>query len=133
MNSDCIFCTLYNRKTNIIYETNRIFILVDRYPLASKHLLIIPKIHHSYFHQYSSENLSDVLETTKYLVERFSFKEYNLLQNNGNHQSIFHIHFHIIPFVSEYECLVIDWKTILPSDEDYAKKVKKAKAKVSNN
>lgn len=129
---NCIFCTLYKNKSNVIYETEHVFVLVDRNPLASGHLLVIPKVHRAYLHLHNSEELSDALRAVKYVVERFGFKEYNVLQNNGNHQSVPHVHFHVVPCISEYERLRIDWKTIILSNDEYAKRVDEAKERLSN-
>lgn len=132
MDRNCLFCTVYDKKINIIYETDNIFVLLDKYPLSPGHLLVIPKVHHSYLHLYEPEELSDVFKTIKYLVEKFGFEKYNLLQNNGNHQSILHVHFHIIPFISENERLRINWITTTLNDEEYIKKVEEAREKLSD-
>ena len=127
----CIFCTLYENKTNIIYETEGAFALMDRFPLSKGHFMVIPKTHHPSFHHYESKDLEDVLPTIKYLVERFGIEKYNILQNNGNHQGVFHAHFHVIPCVSDNECLRIDWETIKISDEDYSALVEQARTNIS--
>ncbi|KAG5860460.1 histidine triad nucleotide-binding protein [Encephalitozoon hellem] len=127
----CIFCMLYQKGTNVIYETDKTFVLMDRYPLSKGHFLVIPKMHHAYFHEYKPEELSDILGIINHLVQKFGLTRYNILQNNGNHQGVFHVHFHLIPFVSESERLKIDWKTMSPSDEEYSEIVREARLKAS--
>ncbi|AFN83453.1 Hit-like hydrolase [Encephalitozoon romaleae SJ-2008] len=127
----CIFCTMYQKGNNIIYETAKAFVLMDRYPLSRGHFLVIPKAHHAYFHEYEPEELSDILGTINHLIQKFGIEKYNILQNNGNHQAVFHVHFHLIPFVSSSERLKINWETMSLSDEEYSEIVKEAKLKAS--
>ncbi|CAD26344.1 HIT FAMILY PROTEIN [Encephalitozoon cuniculi GB-M1] len=128
----CIFCTLYRKGANIIYETDRLFALIDRYPLSKGHFLVIPKAHHPYLHNYKPEELSGVLDTIRHLVQKFGFERYNILQNNGNHQEVFHVHFHVIPFVSADERLMINWKAKSVSDKEYSEMVEEARLRVSS-
>ncbi|ADM11967.1 Hit-like hydrolase [Encephalitozoon intestinalis ATCC 50506] len=128
---ECIFCTLYQKDANIIYETDTSFVLMDRYPLSKGHFLVIPKAHHPYFHQCRPEELSDVLGVIGHLVKKFGLEKYNILQNNGNHQSVSHVHFHVIPFVSSSERLKISWEAKPISDNEYLEEVQEAKLKIS--
>lgn len=128
----CIFCRLYREKTNIVYETETVFVLVDRNPLATGHLIVVPKVHRPYFHMHTPEELCEVLEVVRHLVGRLGLEKYNLLQNNANHQSILHVHFHIIPFVSENERLRISWETIPLSNEEYSKRVAETRRMLSD-
>lgn len=129
---NCVFCTLHKQGTEIIYETDKTFVLVDRYPLSRGHFLVIPKVHQPYFHLHKPEELSDVLETIGYLVRRFGLEKYNILQNNGNQQSVFHVHFHVIPAVAADERLKMAWDTKQISDEEYSARVKEAMSQVSS-
>lgn len=126
----CIFCTIHKEKKSVVYETEHVFVLVDRYPVATGHLIIIPKIHRQSFHLHEPEELADVLKTARHLVDRLGITEYNILQNNGNNQGVFHVHFHIIPCVSESECLQINWTTISIGDEEYARQVEETRTRL---
>ncbi|KAH9410977.1 putative HIT domain-containing protein [Ordospora pajunii] len=128
----CIFCTLYEKKINIIYETEGAFALLDRNPLSTGHFMVIPKTHHPSFDQYELKDLEDVLPMIKHLIERLGIKKYNILQNNGNHQGVFHVHFHVIPYVSDNERLRIDWETMEVNDDDYSALVEQARSKASD-
>ncbi|KAM0673651.1 Adenosine 5'-monophosphoramidase [Gurleya vavrai] len=107
--STCIFCELYKSNKNIIYENNSLFVIIDAYPLTHGHILIIPKKHTTFFHKLSIEDLNEILPTIQKIVKKLNLKKYNLLQNNGHIQSVNHVHFHIIPYVDQNECLKISW------------------------
>ena len=116
----CIFCTIYeSNKSNILFESENSFVIVDRYPMSKGHLLVIPKVHRSYLHEYKKEELSDVLDIYIKMVNKYNIKRYNLLQNNDNYQSVYHVHFHIIPCNSELERLKIDWTHIKMDDSEF--------------
>ncbi|KAM0676440.1 hypothetical protein GVAV_000407 [Gurleya vavrai] len=107
--SICIFCELYKANKNIIYENNSLFVIIDAFPLTHGHILIIPKKHVTFFHELSIEELNEILPTIQKIVKKLNLKKYNLLQNNGHIQSVNHVHFHIIPYVDQNECLKISW------------------------
>jgi histidine triad (HIT) family protein len=128
----CPFCVIYEKKLGILYETENVIVIADRYPLSDSHLLIIPKAHKEFLHLYGEDELSDVLAVTKRLVTKLKLEKYNVLQNNGHIQSVPHVHFHLIPFNSVHDCLRIDWRAKSPSDERYEEIVEELKGKLDS-
>lgn len=121
----CIFCSIYeNSKDNILYETPLTFCILDKHPIAKGHLLVIPKKHRSFLHEYEDNEIEDTLQTIKLLCKTLGLLKYNILQNNGNYQSVFHVHFHVIPSVDDNNRLTIQWNTLDVSDVEYNGMVK---------
>ena len=110
--STCLFCSIYASKSNILYENESCFVLLDINPLSHSHLLVIPKKHGECLHDYNQEDLLDVLPTIQKIVNRLGLRKYNVLQNNEHLQSIKHVHFHIIPALDAVNCLKIDWSPV---------------------
>lgn len=117
MSERCIFCDLYAKNINILYKNEKVFILLDIRPLSHGHLLVLPVKHGEFLYDYQEEDLSDIMPTILKVVKLLNIKKFNILQNNGNMQSVPHVHFHIVPCVDENNRLKIDWKTVdIPSD-----------------
>ncbi len=96
----CIFC---NIPDNIIYETNLLYAMYDKYPVSKGHVLIIPKEHvKNYFE--ASDILRKEIDIAIFKLKEILDKEYNpdgynIGINNGitAGQTIFHLHVHLIP------------------------------------
>ena len=62
------------------------------------------------------------------MLEAVGVKDFNILQNNGANanQSVFHVHFHIIPKMQNGDGLNVQWKPgELPSKTDLAQRISK--------
>ncbi|KAI5171249.1 histidine triad (HIT) family protein, partial [Pancytospora epiphaga] len=92
----CLFCQLQSNKENIIYEDESLYVILDRFPLSNRHLLVIPKNHYEFFHLCPEDIVSAMALKARELVITLKMEKYNLLQNNGNCQLIRHSHLHII-------------------------------------
>lgn len=129
----CIFCDIYEKnKNSIIYETDKCFVILDRFPMSKGHFLVIPKVHHSFFHEYNYEDVSDVLKVAHYIIKKLKFEKYNILQNNGNFQGVMHVHFHVIPFEDDEKRLKIEWKTLDIDEKKYSDEIGYFKRLVNN-
>lgn len=86
-----------------VYEDELVFAFLDINPFSSGHTLVVPKEPARTLDQLSDESagaLGRVLpRISKAVLEATGAKEFNVLQNNGQNafQSVFHVHFHIIP------------------------------------
>jgi histidine triad (HIT) family protein len=86
----------------IVYESEEVIAIKDKYPVAPVHLLIIPKKEYKDIQSIPShemEVLKEIVTVAQQLAEEFDVVEgYRLLTNNGAPagQSIFHLHFHLI-------------------------------------
>ena len=103
--NDCIFCRILSGKIPAyrVSESDETLTILDAFPMANGHVLVISKTHKEYFHQLEKEILKDIITECQNICEilskKFKMKEYNLMVNNGTSagQSIPHVHFHIIP------------------------------------
>ncbi|EJW05208.1 hypothetical protein EDEG_00063 [Edhazardia aedis USNM 41457] len=93
----CIFCKIINDKVGLLYETDRLVVILDKFPLSYGHLLVIPKSHCRFYHEMDDMDLKEIACTIKKIVKTCGFEKYNVLQNNKHIQSVYHVHFHIIP------------------------------------
>jgi histidine triad (HIT) family protein len=99
----CIFCKIVSKDipTEFVAETANTLAFWDISPLASVHLLVIPKQHHRDVVKLTQEApgvLAELLETATDLAERYTNGSFKLQFNTGAEagQTVFHAHAHII-------------------------------------
>ena len=86
-----------------IYEDGEVIAFLDINPFSYGHTLVVPKEPAKTLDKLSEESaeaLGRVLpKISKAILEATGAEEFNVLQNNGPnaYQSVFHVHFHIIP------------------------------------
>jgi len=86
-----------------LHDSQYFFIVPDKYPVSSGHLLIITKEPRLDFFDLSDEEkkeLPDLITTAKSLIEeKYSPTGYNIGMNCGASagQTVFHFHCHVIP------------------------------------
>ncbi|MBN1357108.1 HIT family protein [bacterium] len=101
MTRTCPFCDVQSGE--ILFKNELAMVLIDQYPVARGHLLVVPKRHFgSYFDAIEAEIAAIhrlILKSREYLENRFNPKGYNIGVNVGRiaGQSIFHMHVHVIP------------------------------------
>lgn len=101
---ECVFCRIVRKEIgDIIYETETHIVIADINPVSVGHLLVIPKCCADPLHMLSDEILRDGLVLIKKIVLALGLKRYNVIQNNGHLQSVYHVHYHIIPYNEEDE------------------------------
>ena len=121
MTENCIFCKIY-KSGNVLFENKHLFLVSDIGPLAKGHLLLIPKIHCQFLHELSDEVLEAILPTLKMIITKLGYEKYNILNNNGHIQSVFHVHFHLIPANDIDDQLSINWERT-KIESDYSEKL----------
>ena len=102
---NCIFCriTAGEIPSNVIYEDDDFKVILDIAPAAKGHAIILPKKHFADIFELDEDTAKKVLVVAKKvaaaLKKELNCDGLNLLQNNGQAagQSVFHIHFHLIP------------------------------------
>ena len=86
-----------------VYEDKMVFAFLDINPWSPCHTLVVPKEPAVTLDALSSESsaaIGAVLpKIAKAVLSVSGAKDFNILQNNGAaaYQSVFHVHFHIIP------------------------------------
>ncbi|MFZ5835259.1 MAG: HIT family protein [Pseudomonadota bacterium] len=107
MSSDanCIFCKIVRGEMDAIklYETAEILAFMDIMPQSPGHCLVIPKKHAPNLHEVSADDAATLIRATRHLAGAVNTAlkpdGIGVYQFNGSAagQTVFHIHFHIIP------------------------------------
>ena len=86
-----------------LYEDELVIAILDINPFSPGHTLIIPKEAAETLDKLSTKSASAIgailPKLSRAILDITGAKEFNVLQNNGvnAYQSVFHVHFHIIP------------------------------------
>ena len=102
---DCIFCKIINGETacHKIYEDDFVIAFLDTANDIYGHTLVVPKKHVQDVTSCDVTTLTKIIETCKkigtHYVEDCGFDGVNVFNASGKaaEQSVFHLHFHIIP------------------------------------
>jgi diadenosine tetraphosphate (Ap4A) HIT family hydrolase len=101
-NSDCPFCKLDSDR-KLIFESETVYAIYDKFPVNAGHVLIIPKKHCPDYFQLTFEEQSDcILMLNKVREEvnnQFNPDGFNVGINVGEKagQTVNHVHIHLIP------------------------------------
>jgi len=104
--SRCIFCKIVEGKepASVVYEDEAFLALMDAYPLAPGHCLVIPKKHVERLDELSTSERNRLFEIGHAIVEAqkacgYGLEGTNLLLNDGKaaNQTVPHAHLHLIP------------------------------------
>ncbi|MAF24280.1 HIT family protein [bacterium] len=102
---DCIFCKIIAGEvpTTKVYEDEDVFAFLDIAPVNPGHTLVIPKEHVENIGKASDDQINSTLTVVRKLapsiVKASSAQGFNVNTNSGAAagQSVFHLHFHVIP------------------------------------
>ncbi len=103
--NDCIFCKIVNGEIPCykIYENDKALAFLDIACDAYGHTLVVPKKHFTNVLDCDKEYLDAVIEAvgvvSRHYAEDCGFDGVNVFNASGKaaEQSVFHLHFHIIP------------------------------------
>jgi ATP adenylyltransferase len=105
---DCIFCDAVARnqdeETLLVYRGNRAFVILNRYPYTSGHVMVVPYVHVAELHLCEPGTLQEIMDLAQKL-ETIYRKEYkpdgmNLGMNLGRAAGAGvagHLHLHMLP------------------------------------
>jgi histidine triad (HIT) family protein len=108
-----------------IFEDDLVFAFLDINPFSPGHTLVVPKEAARTLDKLSNESaeaLGRVLpRISRAIMRATGAEEFNVIQNNGPNafQSVFHVHFHIIPKMEDGRGLSFPFKST-PIDHDEA-------------
>lgn len=105
MKDNCIFCKIVKGEipSFTVYEDETFKVILDRFPAAPGHILIIPKEHYNDLFDLPEEVASKLYPLVKKLAaqvkEVVNADGINIVQNNGEAagQTVHHFHLHIVP------------------------------------
>ncbi len=100
---DCIFCKIISGeiKSKFLKETSSSVSFLDAFPLATGHVLVIPKNHHQKIQDMSNEENTDLFSLVHQMVSNVDKITGSTLVaiHNGKDagQEIPHVHVHLVP------------------------------------
>jgi len=100
---DCIFCKIISGeiKSKFLKETKHSVSFLDAFPLATGHVLIIPKNHHEKIQDMSIEENTDLFTLVHQMISNVDEITGSTLVaiHNGKDagQEIPHVHIHLVP------------------------------------
>lgn len=105
MQENCIFCKIIAGEipSATVYEDGDFKAILDIFPAAKGHVIILPKRHNADIFELEEELAAKALlvarKIAKALKAELNCDGINMLQNNGEAagQTVFHYHIHLIP------------------------------------
>lgn len=105
MQNNCIFCRIIAGEipSATVYEDEDFKAIMDIFPAAKGHVIILSKRHAANLDELDDETASKALLVARKLAKAIQAElqcdGINLLQNNGEAagQTVFHFHMHLIP------------------------------------
>ncbi|OGC38057.1 hypothetical protein A2V54_00280 [candidate division WWE3 bacterium RBG_19FT_COMBO_53_11] len=125
----CLFCDIYQNKTEpIFYENEHFYARFDNFPASPGHCEIVSKRHVVSFFELTAEEAPFLLEANKeakkIIDEKFHPDAYNIGVNDGEAagRTIHHLHIHLIPrYSGDMENPRGGVRHIIPGKGDYTK------------
>lgn len=122
LTDDCVFCKIIRGEIPCfkVWEDDRTLAFMDINPVATGHALIIPRFHTPNIYEAPEEwlgpTLGSVSRVARAVRDEVKPDGINILQANdkGAAQSVFHIHFHVIPRILD-DGLTMNWDMV-PGD-----------------
>ena len=104
----CVFCYAQNSPNGldnlIIYRGEHAYVILNRYPYTSGHLMVVPFIHKPNLDDFSPETRTEMIELTARCIhilrENYMAQGFNVGANIGSAAGAGipkHFHFHIVP------------------------------------
>ncbi len=102
---ECVFCRIIRNEAEaaIVYENEEHVCIMDRYPIAKGHMLVMPRKHYPDLFTMPLSEAGRMFTLAADLgcvvVKTLKADGLNIGQNNGAaaNQIIFHVHIHVIP------------------------------------
>lgn len=101
----CIFCKIAKGKMPCykVYENKKVIAFLDINPAVKGHTLVVPKKHYENVFDCKDKILAEVIKVVQkisiHYKEKLGCSGVNILNASGQsaEQSVFHLHFHILP------------------------------------
>ena len=107
-NEDCVFCHILaesdDTKNLVLYRAEHSFVILNRYPYNTGHLMIVPNQHNASIDELDSQTLHEMMEllsqAVSILKKVYNPQGFNIGANLGSAAGAGiaeHVHFHIVP------------------------------------
>lgn len=103
MIKDCAFCRIISNEdfSYKLFENEKVLAILDKYPINTGHILILPKVHADTLVDISNDIVIEMMNMSKKIIrilaEIFNIDGYTIMQNGGNFCDFGHFHLHIVP------------------------------------
>lgn|SRR5574344_502417 len=131
-NKDCIFCKIINGEcpSYKIFENEYVYAFLDISKDCYGHTLVVPKKHFENIFDCDEKYLTETIKAVKLISQHYKdmgFKAVNIINASGKEaqQSVFHLHFHILPRMNETEFNA--FPKLSGTDIDFEKQMEKLK------
>ncbi len=132
--NNCLFCAIIegSQPSIKIYEDEKTIAILDIFPIAKGHTLIIPKAHSDTLYDISVEDAQaiggTVSRVTKVVKQVLKCDGVNVYQGNEKAamQEIMHVHFHVIPRFEDDGIVFLAQKSELKEDPNLIAQLQKA-------
>ena len=112
-----MFCKLVQKKApaSLAYEDEDTAVLMDTNPIATGHVLVVPKRHSRDLFEIDEDSLQKTVSTARVVARAMkralAADGVNLLNSSGRaaEQSVFHFHIHVIPRWEGDKTSLWDW------------------------
>jgi len=120
--SKCLFCAIVDgeMKAEILFHTDELIVIKDKYPQAPTHLLVISKTHYKNIVECLDDSgdegargvrlAGNMLKVAVDMAKKYGFakKGFRTIMNTnaGGGQSVFHLHMHILAGVKLSEDMI---------------------------
>ncbi|HAR6136520.1 HIT family protein [Staphylococcus pseudintermedius] len=101
-----------------VYENDYVYAFLDNSQVSKGHTLLIPKMPSPNIYETDAETMKHIGEALPIVAnaikKTFNPDGLNIIQNNGEYasQSVFHIHFHLIPrYKNDIDGFGYHWET----------------------
>lgn len=125
MKQGCLFCNIANgvMESSTVFENSEFRVILDKFPGAKGHTLIMPKEHIENIYELDAEKAGKMFAlatvVAKAIKKVTKCEGLNILQNNGacSGQTVLHIHLHLIPRF-ENDGIRFGWETQKFSEDE---------------
>lgn len=102
----CIFCDIVEGRLPAVkvHEDDKVMAFMDIFPLRRGHVLVIPRQHHRQLHELDSALRSHLVDTATRIAQALYHSSlapaavhYNVNDGPAAHQTVPHVHLHILP------------------------------------
>ena len=127
--TDCIFCDAASRtddaETLVVYRGAKAFVILNRYPYTSGHVMIVPYVHVGELHLCDPAALNEIMQLARH-VETLFKAEYkpdgmNLGMNLGRAAGagvVGHLHLHALPrWIGDSNFMTVTGETRVQPEE----------------
>ena len=120
----CIFCKIINNEipSYKVYEDEYVLAILDISQVCDGHTLILPKKHYNNFLDADLQTINRCMDVIKFLSDKYKQilnpSGFNILNNTNEiaGQTVFHLHFHLIPRYDKNDEINISFNRKKPFD-----------------